>query len=64
MAVLKQGLMKSRLVPNSLGVEDELKLLILLSLALLCWGYMHGLSYLLHAVLGIEPRVSCVLYKH
>lgn len=56
--------MKSRLVPNSLGVEDELKLLILPSLALLCWDYMHGLSYLLHAVLGIEPRVSCVLYKH
>lgn len=63
-AVLKQGLMKSGLVPNSLGVEDELKPLILLSLAPLCWDYMHELSDLLHAVLGIEPRVSCVLYKH
>lgn len=62
--VLKQGLTKSRLVPTSLGGEDELKLLILLSLAPLCWDYMHGPSYLLHAVLGIELRVFCVLYKH
>lgn len=49
--------MQPRLASNLLRSQDDLKLLMPLSLPPKCWNYRFGPPHLVYEVLGIGPRV-------
>lgn len=57
----KIKLSENRLAKMHRVAEDDLELPAFTSLF---WDYRHGPSCLIYVVLGMEPRILCVLDKH